>query len=224
MKVHYQLEKDRAEIVLDDGKANTMDLPFFETLCGALDRAEEDGAKSVLLTGREKFFSAGLNLGIVTSLSREELGPFVRAFGNAMLRVWTCPIPTVAACTGHAVAGGAILAFACDRRILLDGPFKVQMNESRNKMMLPSWAIEICQSAIPPSHWNRALLHADAYTPSEAVSLGFFEEATSGPVLARGREIAESYRGIDLRSYAVTKQRMRGAADKRLRALFEKEH
>ena len=225
-QIFYCLDKDRAEIALDDGKANTMDLGFFAELEAALDRAEEDGAKSVLFYVRERFFSAGLNLDTVNALTAEELPEFGSAFARAMLKVWGFAIPTVAATTGHAIAGGAILAFACDRRVALDGPYKIQMNESRNRMSLPTWAIEVCQSAIPRQLWSRALLHADVFTPREAASSGLFDEcvAEGGDVVARGREIAESYRGIHLRSYAVSKRRLRGERIDQALSLIDTEH
>ena len=51
--------------------------------------------------------------------------PDIVTFGEIMLRVFTFPVPCVAAITGHAIAGGAFLAFACDERYMADGPFKL---------------------------------------------------------------------------------------------------
>jgi enoyl-CoA hydratase len=225
MPIAYSNREGHAEIAIDDGRVNVMDVPFFQALTESLERAEAERVTSLLITGRPGVLSAGLDLNIVQALTREEFPGFGAAFGRAMLKVWTCKVPTLAVCTGHAIAGGAILAFACDRRIALDGEYRIQMNESRNRMSLPSWALEICQSALPSVHWNRVLMHAQAYSPGEAFEAGFFEELVEagGDVLARGREMARSFEGIHLRSYAVTKQRMRGPAAERALALFDHE-
>ena len=93
-------------------------------------------------------------------------------------------------------------------------------------MSLPSWALEICQSALPPEQWTRALLHAQSYSPREAYEAGIFEELVdpgSDP-LARGREIARAFEGIHLRSYGISKQRMRADAAERAMGLFDREH
>src|SRR5450759_3536088 len=82
-----------------------------------------------------------------------------------MLRVYLFSIPTIAAYCGHSIAGGAILSYACDRFMAVDGPYKVQINEVANKMILPTWISLICRSAIPPRWWKEALLHAHMYTP-----------------------------------------------------------
>ena len=225
--LRYSLDSEGiAHLRLDDGKVNAMDLPWFEALNGLLDRAERDRPQALLISGRPGFFSAGLNLKVIPTLEGDDRRRFMDAFGGTMLRVWTLPIPTVAACTGHAIAGGALLAFACDRRYALDGAYRIQMNETRNAMALPSWALAICRSALPPLHWTEALLHARAYSPAEAVELGFFHGLLAGESdeIASALAAAESFRGIHIPSYLRTKQRLRTPEADAVRALFETEH
>ena len=215
-----------AHVRLDDGKVNAMDLPWFEALGDRLDRAEADRPRALLFSGRPGVFSAGLNLKVVPTLEGDERRRFLDAFGNAMLRVWTLPIPTVAACTGHAIAGGALLAFACDRRYALEGSYRIEMNETRNAMALPSWALAICRSALPPLQWTEALLHARTYSPAEAVQLGFFHGLlpAEGDTLAPARAAAESYAGIHAAAYARSKDRLREPEAAAVRARFPAEH
>ena len=223
----YSLDTEGlAQIRLDDGKVNAMDLPWFEAVNDLLDRVEQDRPQALLISGRPGFFSAGLNLKVIPTLKGDARRCFLDAFGGTMLRVWTLPTPTVAACTGHAIAGGALLAFACDRRYALDGAYRIQMNETRNAMALPSWALAICRSALPPLHWTEALLHARSYSPAEAVNLGFFHGLLAGgsEELAPAREEARSFRGIHIPAYARSKRRLRDPEAEAARALFETEH
>src|SRR5438874_5655707 len=100
--IRYAVSGDTAEITLDDGKVNAMAEPFFAGLNAVLDRAERDRPRAVVVTGRPGFFSAELNLKILPTLSPDDLHRTRLALGRTMLRVFTFPIPTVAAVRGHA--------------------------------------------------------------------------------------------------------------------------
>src|SRR5438309_1068196 len=106
-RISYAVDGNVARITLDDGKVNAMSLPFFEALGAALDRAEREKPGAVVITGRAGYFSAGLDLKLMPTLAPDELQRMLLSFGRTMLRVFTFPIPTVAALSGHAIAGGA---------------------------------------------------------------------------------------------------------------------
>jgi enoyl-CoA hydratase len=202
-----------AEIVLDDGKVNAMSAAFFAGLNAALDRAEADDCGALVVVGRPGYLSAGLNVKLLPTLPPDELQRTLVTFGRTLLRLWTFPLPTVAAVTGHAVAGGALLAFACDRRFVADGPYRIQMNETAIGLTLPSWAIAICQSVMPAPVHNQALLHARPYTPAEALACGMVDDVVpADAVIARAREAAAALGALDRASYAATKQRTRSRA------------
>jgi len=123
-KIFYSIENEVAQIIMDDGKANAMNWEFFKEMGKGMDKAEDDRAKVLVITGRPGFFSGGLDLKLLPTLSHSELIKFSTTFARTMLRVFSFPIPTIAAATGHAIAGGAMLTFACDRRFSLDGPYR----------------------------------------------------------------------------------------------------
>jgi Delta3-Delta2-enoyl-CoA isomerase len=223
--ITYDAADGVAVITLDDGKVNAMALPFFQALGAALDRAEREQPGAVVIAGRAGYFSAGLNLKVLPTLPPDEFRATMIAFGEIMLRVFTFPIPTVAAITGHAIAGGAMLAFACDLRHVADGPFRVHLNEVAIGLALPSWAIALAQSAVPTRWHTEAILHARAYTPSEALERGIVD-AVSRPaerLLDDARAAAGSLARLDHAAYAVSKARHRAMAVDWARGLLEKE-
>jgi enoyl-CoA hydratase/carnithine racemase len=59
--VGYELQDGIATISLDDGKVNALSIETLRALHGALDRAEQDGAVTIL-RGRESCLSAGFDL------------------------------------------------------------------------------------------------------------------------------------------------------------------
>jgi enoyl-CoA hydratase len=221
----YELTDRIARITLDDGKANAMSVPFFEELGALLDRAERDGAGAIVIAGRAGMFSGGLDLKLLPTLDRAQLADLSRSFARTMLRVFTLPIPTVAACTGHAIAGGAVLSFACDVRCAHDGPFRIQMNEVAIGISVPSWMLLIGASAIPPRHHVEAMLHARVYAPREAFERGILDEVVprEGDVVAHATQRAAALLPLAREAYAVTKKRMREADAERVLRQLEDE-
>jgi enoyl-CoA hydratase len=224
-KMQYVLEDKIARITLDDGKLNVMNWDFFNELNSSLDQAIADNAVVVIFTSRPGVFSAGLDLKLMMTQTLPEMMKFQRAFADTMLRVYLFPIPTIAAYSGHSIAGGAILSYACDRFMAVDGPYKVQINEVANKMILPTWIYTICRSAIPHRFWKEALLHAHIYTPREAYNKGIIDDLVDegGDVLALAKTYAQDLFRLDPKAYGATKKIMRQKEADSAIEVFEKE-
>jgi enoyl-CoA hydratase len=130
-----------------------------------------------------------------------------------MLRVWALPIPTVAAVTGHAVAGGLFLALACDARLVAQGAFRLHANEHAIGLPLPSFAIAITESAVPTPTYNQLVLHARAFSPDDALARGMIDGVEAPEQLAAAAgELAARLKGIAGAAYALSKRRLRARA------------
>lgn len=211
-KVTYTIEGTIGQIIIDDGKVNALNPPLFDEMGKAINRVLEGGAKALVIAGRPGCFSAGLDIKLLPNLSPVAHANMSDAFAHTMTRIFLLPIPTVAACTGHAIAGGLMLALSCDLRFALDGAFRLQMNEVANNMTLPGWMLLIGRSGIPVQYHVEALLHAHAYTPKEAFERGIISGLVSGEnndVIARAKTAAEELLALDQDCYAITKKRMR---------------
>jgi enoyl-CoA hydratase len=224
MSVTYSLDGNVARIVLDDGKVNAMRQELFDELNAALDRAEQDRPGAVVIAGRPGVLSAGLDLKLLPTLPADALRRTLVDFGRTMLRVFTFPLPTVAAVTGHAIAGGAFLAFGCDLRVMADGPFRLHVNEVAIGLTVPTWANAIAESVIDVRWRTEAILHARPYTPAEALARAFVSEVCPPEnVVARARELAASLTSLDSRGYAVSKLRARTVAVRHAESTLEQE-
>ena len=127
-----------------------------------------------------------------------------------MLRVFLFPIPTVAAVGGHAIAGGALLMFACDLRVAADTAARLRLNEVAIGLALPSWAILIARSAIPPRWRTETMLHARSYSPAEAKTRGFVDTVVPPEqLLAAAAEAAAPLAALDPTAYATSTTRLR---------------
>lgn len=212
-RIAMEMEGNLAVVRMDDGKANAMDEAFFLELEAALDGARRSSARAVVLEGREGFFSGGLNVKALPTLGPQALHALHVAFARAMGKVFTFPLPVVAAVTGHAVAGGLILALASDRRFALDGDYRWQMNEVAVGIPLPSWVLAITQAVIPPRRHVEVLLHARPFGPREAAAWGLADGLLAGrqDLLEAARGAAAELTGLNLEAYALSKDRMRAA-------------
>jgi enoyl-CoA hydratase len=131
----------------------------------------------------------------------------------------------VAAVTGHAIAGGAMLAFACDLRVAAEGAFRLHLNEVAIGLPLPTWAIVLAQSAIPRRWHTEAILHARAYSPDEALERGIVDAVArpAGAAIDQAHAAATPLAALDQAAYAVSKARHRAMAVKWASELLETE-
>ena len=223
--VTYTVDGPVARVTMDDGKVNAMGPAFFAGLNAALDRAERERPGALVIAGRTGFYSAGLDLKLLPTLPRAELQTTLVTFARTMLRVFTFPIPTVAAATGHAVAGGGMLMFACDVRWMVDGPFRIHLNETAIGLTLPTWAMTIASSAIPSRWHTEAMLHARPFSPAEALECGMIHGVarTLDQILAAATAAAAPLAALDQAAYAASKMRLRAMGVRWASELIERE-
>lgn len=224
-KINYEIDNGIAVIKMDDGKANAMDSVFFDEFSKSLDHVETNNAKVLIFAGRPGFFSGGLDLKLMSTLQPKEISIFYETFALTILRVFSLPIPTIAACTGHAIAGGAMLCFACDRRFIIDGNYKIQINEVLIGVPLPSFMLLIGGSAIPQQWQNETLLHGKAYNPEEIVARNMFDAVVKegDDVIDYAKSEAEKLLALNLPAYAITKKRMRNSRVEEVKNLLKDE-
>jgi len=220
--VRYTLDESIAVIRLDDGKVNALSHAVLDGLHAALDRAEKDDAKAVVLAGREGRFSAGFDLSVMSE-GIESANRLASKGGELAIRLYDSPRPVVLAVTGHALAMGAILLMSADERIGADGPFKIGLNEVAIGMALPEFALIFAEARLSRRHLIRATSSAEIYTPAEAVDAGFLDRVVApadvlSEAIARARSMAET---LDETAHKKTKRALRKPDVERLRHSLE---
>jgi enoyl-CoA hydratase len=177
-------------IRLECGKANAIDDRLIETLQGELDRALDDGARAIVVTGYDKYFSAGLNMTGLPN-SRRAMLRFVKRFDDALLQLLRFPLPLIAAVNGHAVAGGCVLLSTFDLRIGAEGDYRIGVTEMELGVAFPAAALGAVRNAVHPSWTTDVILGARLMSPREAVQSGLLHEVTP-PDLLLSRALARA--------------------------------
>ena len=176
----------------------------------ALDRADAE-AKAVLLVGREGRFCAGFDLKTMMS-GLEAATRLVSAGADMYLRLYAFPLPVVAACTGHALAGGALLLLVSDTRIGAEGDFKIGLNEVSIAMPLPILAQELARDRLAIRHLTEATLQARVYTPDGAAEVGYLNRLADADALfdeafAEAKRLGQLPRAAHARTKTTLRER-----------------
>ncbi|MCU0260461.1 MAG: crotonase/enoyl-CoA hydratase family protein [Ilumatobacteraceae bacterium] len=204
---------------LDDGKANALSAELIGAIRSALAQAEDDDTiGAVVLHGREGRFCAGFDLGVMMGGDLRAVSSLVSDGGDLVAALYGASVPVVAACTGHALAAGALLLLGCDVRVGADVPAKIGLNEVAIKMVLPGWALTIAEERLSRRHLQRAIVNARVTGPAHAVDVGYLDEVVPADELlatavARADELAAT---LDPAAYRGTITALRGPTLRRM--------
>ncbi|MGB8858431.1 MAG: crotonase/enoyl-CoA hydratase family protein [Ilumatobacteraceae bacterium] len=212
---------DRVMVLhLDDGKANALSSAAIAAISAALDDAEaDDTIGAVVVHGRPGRFSAGFDLSVMRGGDLGEIVGLVSDGGDLVRRMYGASLPIVAACTGHALAAGALMLLGCDVRIGADVDCKIGLNEVAIGMVLPDWAITIAQDRLSRRHVQRAVATAEVTDGAGAVDAGFLDMVVpEADVLAVATAKAQELAALNGRAYAGTVLALRGPVLDRMAA------
>lgn len=196
---------------VDDGKANALSMEIIGAITAVVEEAEGDGAiTSLVLHGREGKFSAGFDLGVMRGGDIAAMSELVSSGGDLVGRLYGAKVPVVAACTGHALAAGALLLLGCDVRIGADIDCKIGLNEVAIGMVLPDWAFTIAGARLSNRHLQRAVATAQLTNARDAIDIGYLDEvAAADNVLDTAVERAAAFAALDAQAYTGTIAKLR---------------
>ena len=163
---------------LQHGKVNALDLELLREITAVLRELDPNGA--VVITGSGTVFSAGVDLRRIVEGGRPYVREFLPALSEAFLAIFDHPGPVLAAIDGHAIAGGCVIAAACDVRIMSGG--RIGLAELSVGVTFPPVALEILRHAIGPAVAH-LVLTAGLLDPTQAQSVGLVHEVTGPDVL-----------------------------------------
>jgi len=202
---------------LDHGKVNALDVDLLHGLVAALDTVEDSDTSALVLTSATRAFSAGVDLPAVVDGGSDYVEQLIPALSTSFLRLFSSPLPVVAAVNGAAVAGGCILACCADRVVLGDGA-RIGATELFVGVPFPVGALEVLRFACGV-RTDDVVLSGTLYQGADAVAVGLADElAAPDVVLDRALEIAEHLGSIPAGAFRLAKQQLRRPVLERLAA------
>ena len=210
-----------AVVRIDDGKANAISLQLEHELKDAIGDAADAG-EALVLAGRPGRFCAGYDMTVMTAGPAAAI-ELMTGGAELLVQVLSYPRPVVAACTGHAVAGGAAVLLACDGRVGLDGPFKIGFNEVAIGLPLPSLVTTLARERLDGRRLLAATLGATIYDPSAACDVGFLDRVVCDDVVGAATDEARRLGAFPADAYRLTKESATRDLLDRLRSALERD-
>ena len=211
-EVHVERRDDGlCLLTLDRPPANALNAEFL-TLIGTrfAELETDDDVRAVVITGKGRIFSAGMDLKVLPGLNQEDQRTTLTAFNKTYGRIYGFSKPLVAAVNGHAIAGGLFFALAADHRVGPIGDFQFGLTEARVGVAFPVAALEIARSEMAPEIARRILLRARTVPADVAAEWGILDElAPPDAVLELAFERARDFATIPRKAYADVKRQLR---------------
>ncbi len=202
------------------GKANALDYELCQTLLENFDWLESHDDRPMVITGSGQIFSAGVDLFRLVNEGKEYLNAFLPPLLETFKRLFNFSRPTVAAINGHAVAGGCVIACACDYRLSANGAGRIGVPELLVGVPFPTIAMEILRFAVGNAHLQEAVYTGGTFDTEKAMRLGFIDEVVDeSALLETAIQRARHLASIPARSYALSKRHLKEPVNSRVAAL-----
>jgi enoyl-CoA hydratase/carnithine racemase len=206
-----------ATVQMNRGKVNALNPKIIADLKKAFTKLEKDKTvQAVLFTGRDKFFSFGLDVPELLTYSKTKFTKFLEDFTELYTYLFTFPKPVIAVLNGHAIAGGCMLALACDRRIMAMGNAKISLNEVTFGASVFAGSVVMLKACVGQRYAEQVLCTGTMYDAEDALLMGLVDRMTTAEELdAIADEVAGNIIRNDMQAYRSLKLLLRGPlADK----------
>jgi enoyl-CoA hydratase len=204
-------------LTVDRPPANALDVELLEEIVDSLNALSTDPPRALVLAGSSGFFSAGADLKLVPTYGAREQRRMVEGINEMVLTTYGLPYPVVAAVTGHAIAGGLVLALCADYRVAsIEGRYG--LTEVKVGVPYPRAAIGVVRAELAPPAARRLALGSRLTNAAECVTLGVFDEAVAPDrVIDRALDVARELAAHPADVYAHTKRGLRAPAIEQMR-------
>lgn len=174
--------------------ANKLSLNVITDLLGVIRRlrseAESGKLESLIITGNDKFFSAGADLNEISRLTAAEALRFSRLGQKLTNAIDRFPVPVIAAIRGYCMGGGMDLALACDFRIA--APNAVFGHRGASLGLITGWGgTQRLPRLIGKPRALQIFLLAEMVRADEALRIGLVNEIAEDPIMSATRRVGE---------------------------------
>lgn len=186
---------------------NTFDYAMLESWSKALDQLPSDGnAVLVVVADHAKFFSAGIDLKFIEREGVETIkNEFIPKFDALLERISTLDMPTIAGINGHAYGGGALLATACDFRVMRADNGKFCFPEIDVKLVFSPYMQKMLNTKLPQPIKDRLCLTGEAINGDTLAENGLCQSVSEATFDATIQQLAEVLVAKDRPTYAGIK-------------------
>lgn len=192
---------------LAHGKVSAMDIELAQAFTAEMTAAMDPSVRAVIVTGTGSSFSAGVDLFRILKDGPGYARRFLPVLDEFLHAALTLPKPMIAAINGHAIAGGCILAAACDHRIMTDGNGRIGIPELAVGVPFPALPLQIMAARLNAGPLRDLVYTGRTVQVDEAKAMGLIDEkCPAGMLLDRATEVAQALLSIPAGAFALTKE------------------
>jgi len=194
---------------LNNGVTNALNPTVVGELKAVLKQVKSSAGIDGLVLGssNEKFFSIGFDIPELIEMNSDDFRGFYRVFNQVCLDLFTLPKPTVAAITGHAIAGGCILTMCCDYRFIAKGHKLMGLNEVKLGLPVPYLPDRLLHAIAGVSKAREIMESGKLYPSNEALEMGIVDKILSiENVVTTAIEHADMLGSLPRVGYKMVKQ------------------
>ena len=209
---------------LDSGKLNVLSTATVKELRAQVrEAASSSEVQALVLVGRTGAFSAGLDLGVLAQGGTAAQELFVE-LAELLVELYGNRLRVVAACTGHAVAAGAMLLLVSDVRVGAEGDFRIGFSEVARGLPVPEIPVLLARDRLTPRLLQGLLLTGRLLGPRDAVEAGFLDRTLPADlVYDAALDEARGLAKLSADAYMATLNNVRGGVLREMQALLEVE-
>lgn len=192
-----RLDRDGDVFVLDLGDGENRFNPMYvATVTNLLHEVEAaSGPKALVVAAHGKIWSNGLDLEWVLAHPGDG-DRLITVVHDMFARTLSLPVPTAAAIQGHAFAAGAMLAFACDNRVMRADRGYICLPEIDLGMPFTSGMTALIASRLPGRTAHEAMTTGRRYGGTDALAAGLVDAvADEGKVLDAALDLVRPLAG-----------------------------
>ena len=212
-----------AIVTLDRGRSNPINTAMVNEIADCVKMLEQDDSiGGLILTGKEGFFTSGVDLIEAYQYDEIQIREFWTVFLQLQATLTSFKKPMVAAITGHSPAGGCIMALCCDYRVMAEGDYIIGLNEVPVGIIVPDIVFDLFSFWIGERLAYQSLLTGKLFKTAEALSIGLVDEVCPAEnVLAAAESKVRTFMKLNPATWSQTKLNLRkglldkGAADQR---------
>ena len=209
--VRLDIQEGLVTVRLERGKVNALNEQVVDELASCLRRLESDPAvRGIILTGTGKFFSFGFDIPEFLGRSKEEFAGYLRKFTTLYRDLFLHPRPVVAALNGHTVAGGCMLATACDVRVMVKENAKIGLNEIGFGSSVFAGSLELLRFWVGDRRAQEIVYGGTLYTAEQALDRGLVDAVVpDGALLDEARTRLEELASRSPQAFRSIKRLLR---------------
>lgn len=204
--------KDKiAVITLDRGRSNAINAEMVAELHQIIRDIENDAnTVGVILTGKEGFFSAGLDLIELYDYDEEQIKDFWNKFLSFVATLAAFKKPLISAINGHSPAGGCVLAICSDYRVMSEGKYIIGLNEVPVGIIVPDSIFHLYAFWIGHAKAYQFILEGKLMDADEAFNYGLVDEVVNPAIILTAAERKmKKYIQLDQTTWQQTKLNLR---------------